>query len=88
MNCNPKIKDYFFDNFETILDELIILKDITLEISENNDDEFQEEIEHQSMDEFIRSICITCSSSLGLSYEEVYDCLENHLEELYYVFDR
>lgn len=81
----PQIKEYFFNNFENILDEAIIMRNTKDEIISLNTSEFHEEIEHQSEDEYIRNICVSCSTSLGLPYDEVYECLENKLEELYYV---
>lgn len=81
--ANPLIKMWFYDNFENIIDEAVTLTDLKNEIIDTNDCEFHEEIEHQSVDEFIRSVCISCSSRLGLPYDEVYDTLEEKLEELY-----
>ena len=82
-----KIKAWFYDEFENIIDEVLIMNDIRNELLSLNDEEFSEEIDLQSYDEFVRSVSITCSSKLGLSYDEVYDSLENKLEELYNAFD-
>jgi len=84
MEQYPQIKEWFFDNFENIMDELQSMNDIKDLVLSENDEDFHEEIEHQSMDEFIRSICITCSTKLSLHYDIVYDSLEPKLEELYY----
>jgi hypothetical protein len=79
-----KIVEWFFNNFENILDEATSMCDLKEDILNSNDEEFHEEIEHQSLDEYTRSICITCSSNLGLPYDEVYDTLESKLEEIFY----
>lgn len=81
--ANPKIKEWFFDNFENIVDELSTINDFKLELYDVNDVEFHEEINHQACDEFVRSVAISCSSQLGLAYDEVYDNLEDNLEELF-----
>lgn len=87
MGCNPKIAEWFFDEFENIIDELVCIIELRQEIINENDVDFEEVIRLQSYDEFVRGIAITCSCKLGLSYEEVYDELENKLEELYHAFD-
>lgn len=81
------IAEYFYDNFENILDECVIIVEIKRELLESNDTEFHDEIDHQSCDEFIRSICLSCANRLALSYESVYDEMEGKLEELYESFD-
>jgi len=79
-----KIAEWFFDQFENIIDEIMLMNDVEIDMLEANDEEFHEEISHQSMDSLIRSVCLSCASKLGLSYDEVYDSLEEKLEELYY----
>ncbi len=81
------IPEWFFDNFCNIIDELVMIRDLKNTILDENDEEFHDEILHQSYDEFKRSISISCATQLGLSYEEVFDTLEDRLEELYYGFD-
>jgi hypothetical protein len=81
------ISEWFFDNFELILDELQSINDLKYGLIDGNDEAFEDIIEHQAYDEFIRSIIITCSSKLGLSYDVVYDGLEDKLEEMFNAFN-
>ena len=82
------IAEWFFDEFEVILDELMMIVELRKVIIDENADEFEEEIRLQSYEEFIRSVSISCATKLGLSYEEVYDALDDKLEEMYYNFER
>lgn len=81
------IAEYFFDEFENILDELTTILELRDLVLSENAPEFDDEIRLQSYEEFIRSVTISCSVKLGLSYEEVYDQLDDKLEEMYHAFE-
>ena len=87
MNNDYLIKDYFFNEFENILDMSKLVHEAQKYLLEINDVEFHDEIMIQSCNEFISTVSMACSNKLGLPYLHCLESLEDKLEEIYELHD-